>query len=287
MLTALFFVLLAFHLSDPAAAQASAGRVAMSFDVIFVSALFIGTILVVAISTEGGYRLGVIAHRRSDEEKESPVSAIAGAVLALLAFILAFTFGIASNRFDARKGLVLDEANKLRTAWLRSDFLPEPDRADAKRLFREYLDARLAFVQSADLESAQSTLSQSERIQGRLWDMAVTNARKDMNSDVAALYVESLNEMFAVHASRVAVGIQMRIPVGIWLTLATLTVLGMMALGYQAGIAGSKRSLAMPLLAVAFASVIAVIASLDHPVGGFTTVSQQPLIDLLSLMKTS
>jgi hypothetical protein len=259
----------------------------MSFDVIFLVALFVGTILVVVVSIEGGYQLGVIAHRRSEEEKESPVSAIAGAVLALFAFILAFTFGIASNRFDARKALVLDEANKLRTAWLRSDFLPESDRTEAKRLIREYLEARLAFVQSADLERAQSMLSQSERIQGRLWNMAVTNARKDMNSDVAALYIESLNEVFAVHASRVAVGLQMRIPVGIWFTLAVLAILGMMALGYQAGIAGSKRTLAMPLLAVAFASVIGIIASLDQPVGGLTTVSQQPLIDLLSWMKTS
>jgi hypothetical protein len=44
----------------------------------------------------------------------------------------------------------------------------------------------------------------------------------------------------------------------------------------------SKRTLVMPLLAVAFASVITIIGSLDRPVGGFTTVSQQPLTDLLS-----
>jgi hypothetical protein len=117
--------------------------------------------------------------------------------------------------------------------------------------------------------------------------MAVTNARKDMNSDVAALYIESLNEVFAVHASRVAVGLQMRIPVGIWLALAILTILGMMAVGYQAGIAGSKRTLAMPLLAIAFASVIALIGSLDRPTVVITTVPQQPLIDLLSSMKSS
>jgi hypothetical protein len=115
--------------------------------------------------------------------------------------------------------------------------------------------------------------------------MAVTNARKDMNSDVAALYLESLTDVFAIHASRVAVGIQARIPEGIWLTLMAITILGMIGVGYQAGIAGSKRTLAMPLLAIAFASVIATIAALDRPIGGFT-VSQQPLVDLLSSMQT-
>ena len=178
----------------------------MTLDAVPVVALFVTTILIVMLPMEGGYRLGRMAHRRSKQEKESPVSTIAGAVLALLAFILAFTFGIASNRFDARKELVREEANKIRAAWLQSDILPEPDRAEAKGLFRDYVKARVELVQSPDSERVKSVLSQAERIQGRLWDMAVTNARKDMNSDVAALYMESLTEVFALHASRVAVG---------------------------------------------------------------------------------
>jgi hypothetical protein len=40
----------------------------------------------------------------------------------------------------------------------------------------------------------------------------------------------------------------------------------------------------MLILAITFASVIALISSLDNPIGGFilTKVSQQPMIDLLS-----
>ena len=114
--------------------------------------------------------------------------------------------------------------------------------------------------------------------------MAVTHARQDMPSDIGALYLESLNEMAAVHASRVAMGLQMRIALGVWLTLAALTIFGMVMVGYQAGVVESRRTLAMPLLAVAFACVVALISSLDQPIGGFTLteVSQQPLIDLLS-----
>jgi hypothetical protein len=253
----------------------------MSFDSMPIWILFAGTVLVVIISIEAGYRLGKIAHRRSEDEKESPVSGVAGAVLALLAFMLAFTFGIASNHFDARKGLVREEANSLRTAYRRTDFLPEPDRAEAKGLLREYLDARLAFVQAGKLEQERvnELLSGADRIQGRLWDMAVTNARKDMNSDVAALYVESLNEIFEVHALRLAFALQVRIPIGIWVVLYGLTILGMMVMGYHTGIAGSRRSMATLILALSFAVVIAMIASLDRP-GGFIKVTQQPLIDL-------
>lgn len=253
----------------------------MSMDIIPIWALFVGTILFVMVSVEAGYRLGSAALRRSADEKESPVSSIAGAVLGLLAFMLAFTFAIVSDRYDSRKGLVRDEANAIRTAYLRSDFLPEPDRTDAAGLIREYLDARLVAAQSGNIEPehVKRLLSDAERIQGRLWDMAVTNARKDMNSDVAALYIESVNDIINVHALRVAVGWQARVPVGIWSVLYGLTILGMMGVGYQTGIAGSKRSMARPILAVSFAMVIAMIASLDRP-GGFIKVTQQPLIDL-------
>jgi hypothetical protein len=109
--------------------------------------------------------------------------------------------------------------------------------------------------------------------------MAVTNARKDMNSDVAALYIESLNEVVDVHALRITVGVQERIVIGIWCVLVGLTILGMMGMGYHAGIAGSKRSMSMLILALSFALVIAMIASLDRP-GGFLQVTQRPLIDL-------
>jgi len=117
-------------------------------DAIPISLLFAGTVIVVMLAIEAGYRLGSSAHKRAVAEKESPVSAISASILALLAFILAFTFGIVSNRYDAKKALVREEANAIGTAYLRSDFLAEPDRARTATLFREYVSQRLAAVQA-------------------------------------------------------------------------------------------------------------------------------------------
>lgn len=258
----------------------------MSIDAIPLWALFVGIVVVVLVSIEGGYRLGHFAHQRAEDEKESPVAAIAGSILGLGAFLLAFTFGIVANRYDAKRELVREEANALRTAWLRSDFLPEADRAETRRLIRKYLDTRLEFAQARDFdpERARVLLTQAEEDQARLWEIAVANARKDMNSDVAALYIESLNELFAIHASRVVQGMQARIPIAIWIMLLALTSLGMSAVGYQTGIAGSRRSLVRPILAVSFALVMALIADLDQPGGGLVRVSQQPLIDVQTWM---
>jgi hypothetical protein len=249
-------------------------------DAIPTGILFVITVVVVVVSIEAGYRLGQSARRRSEDEKESPVSAISGTILGLLAFILAFTFGIVSARYDARKELVRDEANALRTAYSRSEFLPEPDRAVAAALFREYVDRRLIAVQSGDLSGIPALMTEADRTQRQLWDMAVVNARKDMNSDVAALYVEALNEVTNLHWMRVAIGLQMRIPIMMWLVLYALVILGMVGVGYQTAIAGSRRTWAVLILAMSFALVMTLIDELDRPESGMINVPQQPLEDL-------
>jgi hypothetical protein len=261
----------------------------MPTDAIPIPAVFVGTIIVVMIALEVGYRLGSAVRRRSADEKESPVSVIAGAILALATFMLAFTFSIVADRYDTKKGLVREDANAIRTAWQRSDFLPEPDRGQAKILLARYLDLRLEFVQAGNLDSDRvlAARSEAQQLQDRLWGMAVANARKDMNSDVAALYIEALNEMATVNAMRVAVGIQARIPMGVWGALFFLISLGMMVVGYQTAIAASKRSMIQPVLVASFALVITLIAALDRPDSGVLTVTQQPLTDLRNTMSAA
>jgi Protein of unknown function (DUF4239) len=242
------------------------------------------TLVAILAAIEAGYRLGCATRARSEQEKEAPVSAIAGTILAMLAFIMAFTFGIVSDRYDVRKALVLEEANAIRTAWVRSAFLPEPDRGEAVALLRRYVDDRLSSIQSGDLAAVQRAVVQSGDIQRRLWDMAVVNAGKDMNSDVAALYIDALNTVTNVHASRVAVGIHARMPAGIWIALYALIVLSMVAVGYHTAIAGSRRSWMMIILGLSFSVVITLIAALDRPQSGYVPVSQQPLQDVRTAM---
>lgn len=253
----------------------------MSLDAVPIGLLFAITVTIVMLSIEVGYRWGNMARARWKNEGEPPASYVSAAVLGLASFMLAFAFGIVWDRYDARKDLVREEANVIRTAYVRADFLPEPDRTEAKQLLRQYVDARVAVVQTTTPDSArlQASMEDAISIHRRLWAMAVANARKDMNSDVAALYIESLNDLAAVHESRVVVGIQSRVPLGIWLALYGLTVLAMMSMGYHTGVVASRRSMSTLILAAAFAVVIILIATLDRP-GGLIRVSQQPLTDL-------
>jgi hypothetical protein len=242
--------------------------------------LFVLTTGLIVAAIELGYFLGKRAHRRSEDEKESPVSAIAGTVLALLAFILAFTFGIVADRYDARKALVREQANAIRTAYTRADFLPEPSRDQSKTLYHEYVALLVQAGHSGYLANVSAELADMRTIEAQLWEMAVANVRAGDNSDISAGYVESLNDMANVLATRVAVAVESRIPTGLWVVLYVLVGLGMVAVGYQTAIAASRRSWAMVVLALSFSIVICLIAALDDPARGYLPVSQRPLADV-------
>lgn len=255
----------------------------MNIDRIPIGLLFAAVVLGVLASVHVGFRLAQ-ASGRAGKEKESPVSGISASMLGLLAFILAFTFGIVTDRYDARKQLVWQEANAISTAFLRSDILSEVPRQRAAELFTRYVGLLIEAAQSRDLGRVAEAINASAGIQDELWRTAMQHIRENPGSPMAALYAQALNEVFDLQSVRVAVGVQARIASGIWLVLAALIVLAMTGLGYQTAIAGSRPSWVTLVLALSFALVIALIVSLDRPQSGFITVSQQPLIDLQASM---
>jgi hypothetical protein len=56
-------------------------------------------------------------------------------------------------------------------------------------------------------------------------------------------------------------------------------------IGYHAGLANSRRSIAAVALIIGFSLVLFLIADLDRPGQGMLRVSQQSMIDLRKSMK--
>ena len=104
--------------------------------------IFVGTLLLVLASVEVGHRWA--RHRQRDRqlENEAPV----GATLSLLAFLLAFTFGIAADAFHARKVALVNDANAIRMTYLLSSVIPEAQRSEIRTVLREYVDQRLRWA---------------------------------------------------------------------------------------------------------------------------------------------
>ena len=250
-------------------------------DVVPMWLFFVAVCGLSGLALEGGYRIGRWRRRRAVEEKEAPVGAMVAAIVALFAFLLAFTFGMAANRFESRRQAVLDEANAIGTTYLRTRLLPEPERSESARLLREYVDVRLRGVQERRVEEA---VKRSEELHELLWVQAVQAAEKQPG-DIVGLYIQSLNQTIDMHGVRVQAGIRSRIPLVIWIGLLALDMLSMASVGYQSGLSATRRSPAMVVIVLAFASVLFMIADLDRSYEGFLTVTQQALIDLQTNMK--
>ena len=237
-------------------------------------AMFGVTIVLVLASVEIGYSLGAWRHRVREEEKESVASTLGTATLGLLAFILAFTFGMAASRYDDRRFAVLEESNAIGTAWLRTGFLPEAQREPSRALFRAYAEQRLAALGKGKLDAA---IAESERIQGELWKLATAAMNANQRSVAIGLYVDALNAVIDVHSKRIVMGIRSEIPSTIWFALYLLTFVGMGAIGYHAGLSGTSRTPAVVPLAIGFSVVLWLIADLDRPMQGTLQADQHTM----------
>src|SRR4051812_7002872 len=108
-------------------------------DVLPLWAVLVATVALILLSVEIGHTVATYQRRRSEGGKESSVASMAGstgpivaAMLGLLAFMLAFTFGMATSFFQARREVVLSEANAIGTTYLRAALLPESIGTDAR-----------------------------------------------------------------------------------------------------------------------------------------------------------
>src|SRR3954462_10500046 len=103
-------------------------------DALPIWAVYVIIVLAGLLVVELGYRLGRFWHGRNPQQPEQAVGSLVGATLALLAFLMVFLIGIASDRFDNRRRLVITEANAIRTNFLRAGYLAEPYRAEVLQL---------------------------------------------------------------------------------------------------------------------------------------------------------
>jgi hypothetical protein len=209
------------------------------------------------------------------------VRLMVGSMLGPAPFILAFTFWIAATHFDTARQSKLNEANGSRAAYLRADLLPEPHRAEIRDLLREYVDVRLEAIRSWNIEQA---ISLSEELHSQVWSQAVAAREKTSSPIFAGHFIQSLNEVVALHARRVTVGLEFRIPNHIWYVLYAITTLAAASLGCHAGLTGASRPLVVTAFVMIISAVMILIADIDGPRRVAFRVSQQVLVDLRRAM---
>lgn len=253
------------------------------FDAVPLWIIFTATVAVILLAIEIGFRTGVHNTRKSEDERQAPIDAMVGSTLGLLAFVLAFTFGMATSRYDARTQFVIDDAIAIRTVDLRAQVLPEPHRSEIRAMLREYVDVRVNAVLAPD--EIQRGLVRAGELQDRLWSRAAILAHDTSAMSIVGPLMQALSQMIDVHSKRVNAALYHRIPETIWIALYCMTVLAMAITGYRAGVVGRRSLTATLTLVLAFSTIIVLIADLDRPQEGFLKVSQHAMLELQTRLR--
>ncbi len=247
--------------------------------VVFVAALI--------VASEAGFRLGRKTRAKAGDKAKSELGAVEGGILALLGLLLGFTMSMAVARYEARKELVLQEANAIGTSYLRTRLLPVPESTEIADLLREYVALRLRYAGLRDDPyRLQAIREQTARLQNEFWNRAVSYAGKAPNPLLAGLLIQSLNQVIDLESAR-WMAFQNRVPPAVIFVNGIVAVFAALIVGYAFGFDGRRYLFPTSLLALAIAVVLTVIVDLDLARKGFIQVSQQPMIDLQRQLQTS
>jgi ABC-type multidrug transport system fused ATPase/permease subunit len=243
-----------------------------------IAGLFLIPLVVVLIPIFIGQFYGTRRKKKALNMEASSVGTVVATTFALLAFMLAFTFQIVSNRYDNRKELLLEEVTNIRTTYLRSGLLPDPFRSENKKLLIEYIDLRAELA--TDITKANSAMARSREILDSLWDCAETLAAQDRSSEVYALFTQSVNDLVDNFNQRVTMTFEYRIPAVVIWALLIIAFFSMLTLGYHFGTSGKGSYRMNILISIIFAMVMFLIFALDRPETGLARLSQKPVITL-------
>jgi hypothetical protein len=223
------------------------------------------------LAREAGYRVGRRQAGPSADPVRPQVNVVVAATLALLALLVGFSLTMAVGRYDARRQLVLTEANAIGTAHLRARLLPPPAGPELVNRLRQYVALRLDVS-----EDAQVLATRAEALQGEMVAMVGALARQQPPPASVDRFIDALKELMDLHERRVS-AFESFVPEAVLYVLAMAALGGAFVAGYGSGLGGHHNRITTTVHAVLICLVILVIVDLDRPARGLIRVSLRSL----------
>lgn len=202
---------------------------------------------------------------------------VQGATLTLLGLIVGFTFSMALDRYEERKGLESAESAAISAAWLRADLLPAEDTQKVRALLLQYLDSRIAYLSTRMPSRIREALAGSRQLQAEMW-AAVTAHAKANPTSLTTLAVSGIGDV-VTSAGNSEAAWNNRIPGTAWLLMAAMAVFAtlLVGIGLDEGHGFSRMLLVLPLV---IATAFFLIADVESPRMGIIRVVPDNLVAL-------
>jgi len=143
---------------------------------------------------------------------------------------------MAGSRYENRKDNLIDEANCIGTALLRSDIYPDSLKNEFKKDFEVYLNSRLEYylLDNDDLKLT-SSLKKSAATSERLWNRATFFAKNKDYFIQSNMMLPALNAMFD-SASKSNMVLNSKVPETIVYLLLAFSIIISFFIGYNSGL---------------------------------------------------
>jgi len=249
--------------------------------------LILGLVGGMLLCLETGRRLALARRAKSPDGGAPGLGAVEGAMFGLMGLLIAFTFSGAAERFDARRHLIVEEANAIGTAYLRLDLLPAAAQPALRERFRHYVDARLAAYRALpDLRVARAELDRAAALQREIWSQSVTASQATPGTAATMLLLPALNAMIDITTTR-TMAMRMHAPPLVFALLGVLTLVCSLLAGYGMGGSPLRSWLHSLTFAVVLAVAVYVIVDFEYPRLGLLRVDafDQVLVDVRASMR--
>ncbi|NEM99146.1 bestrophin-like domain [Pontibacter burrus] len=234
--------------------------------------------VLILLAQEAGYRLGRHHQRKTDKDVKAQTNTIQAGTLGLLALILGFAFSMSLQTYNNRSEAVINEANAIATALMRTHLLPSPYDSLTRSQLQKYIDLRLAISNTnyAMVQEQEALADKTEALQRSIWDQAVQAARIDPNPVTTGYFITALNSVVVAHNERNAL-LAMHVPEVILYLLFIVFIMSGALIGYGSGLGQRRINLPSALLSFMICLVVFIIIDLDRPMRGIVKVDQHSL----------
>lgn len=245
--------------------------------------LFTGCILMVKL----GLSLRKSFIKPDEPESKGGVNSLLGALFGLWGFLLAFTFGNSSTRFESVRNIMVEEHNAIRNAIFRSRAFPDSISKGYQNDFKQYLQARIDYYNNATNIDLLMQAKDATHISGnKLWDRTVqVSILPNMMAPSNNMFA-SLSTMFDMASKRDALlmaGIPEAVHYLLFFLALTISFIG----GFTTPAIQSKEWMIIGGFALLACCIIYLSLDLGRPMRGFIRpeAGQQKIVELQEMLK--
>jgi hypothetical protein len=229
-------------------------------------------IVILTTTLELSFRIGLKNREEWKDADSGGGAVVLTSMFALMGLVLAFTYSMGMNNYDANKKAVIMEANELSTAFLKANLVAEPGRTELKTKLLEYARTRnFRWGSHITNEERKMALRITLDEQAELW-LATTHVVDQGNrGPISSSLVAAINGVIDAHTVRLAAILDKLPGVVIWMLLF-LAAASLGVAGYNAGIQGRMSRFRMTALTLVITGLMLIILDFDRPSDGLITV---------------